>query len=56
MGAAVGMAGGMQEEGDKELMLWSVVQAACAVWKRALPLAAVWDRELKWLLLSKQRE
>lgn len=45
---------GHQEEGDKELVLWSQVQVACAVGKRALPLAAVWGEELTWLLLPKQ--
>lgn len=45
---------GHQEEGDKELVLWSQVQVACAVGKRALPLAAVWGEELMWLLLPKQ--
>lgn len=47
---------GHQEEGDKELVLWSEVQAACAVGMRALPLAAAWDKELTWILLSQPGE
>lgn len=45
-----------QEAGDKELVLRSKVQTACAVGKIALPLAAAWDEGLTGLLLPKQGE
>lgn len=34
------IAGGVQEEGDKELVLWSEVEAACAGGKRTLPIGS----------------